>query len=517
MTHVYQSGLVGYAAYLPRHRLDLDEVGATLDGATLGGAKLDGAKLGGRGRGTRVVASFDEDSTTMAVEAAAALLRAQPAVPDAVYFATTSPAYLDKANACAVHAALGLPQATFAADLAGSARSAVAAWRAAAAAGGLAVLADVRTGRPGSGDERGGGDGAAALLFGDPSRAVADILSECSLSAEFLDRWRAPGEAAAGQWEERFGLEAYLPLINRAAAQALAAAGLERADHAVLVSPSPGVIKQAPRIIKGAVSTAGSPIGHAGAADLGLGLAAALDLALPGETILLLSAADGCDAIVLRATGRLPGSRQARPVARQLADGTVTPYATYLSWRGWLEREPPRRPEPDRPAGPPSARSAPWKFSFTGSACRRCGFVHLPPARVCKKCGAVDDMDARSLAGAAGTVATYTVDRLAFSPSPPLIDAVIDFDGGGRYTLEVADTRPGRLAVGTRVGLSFRRLFTAGGVHNYFWKARVLDEPASVEPVSDDPVSAEPVSGKRAQGQAGRREEASTAGVGGHS
>lgn len=486
MTEARGTGLVGYAAYLPRHRLDLAEVGAA---------------LGSGGRGTRVAASFDEDSTTMAVEAAAALLRAHPATPEALYFATTSPAYFDKANACAVHAALGLPQTTFAADLAGSARSAVAAWRAAAAAGGLAVFADVRTGRPGSGDERGGGDGAAALLFGDSSLAIADIMAECSLSAEILDRWRAPGEAAAGQWEERFGLEAYLPLIKRAAAGALATAGLERADHVVVVSPNPGVIKQAPRIIAGAVSAAGSPIGHAGAADLGLGVAAALDLAAPGETILLLSAADGCDAIVLRATARLAGSRQARPVARQLAEGTPVPYATYLTWRGWLEREPPRRPEPERPAGPPSARSAPWKFSFTGSACRQCGFVHLPPVRVCKKCGAVDEMDARSLAAAEGAVATYTVDRLAFSPFPPLIDAVVDFDGGGRYTLEVADTRPGRLAVGTRVGLSFRRLFTAGGVHNYFWKARVLDEPVPGEPALD---------------QTARGGEASSAGTGGH-
>jgi len=86
-------------------------------------------------------------------------------------------------------------------------------------------------------------------------------------------------------------------------------------------------------------------------------------------------------------------------------------------------------------------------------------------------------MQRRSLAGATGTVATYTVDRLAYSPSPPLIEAIVDFDGGGRYPLEVADARPGDLAVGTRVGLSFRRLFTAGGVHNYFWKARVLEPP----------------------------------------
>jgi uncharacterized OB-fold protein len=120
---------------------------------------------------------------------------------------------------------------------------------------------------------------------------------------------------------------------------------------------------------------------------------------------------------------------------------------------------------------------AAWKFGFTGSACRTCGFVHLPPARVCKDCGAVDQMRARSLAGAYGTVATYTVDRLAYSPSPPLVEAVIDFDGGGRTTLEVADAAPGELAVGTRVGLSFRRLHSTDGVHNYFWKARVIADP----------------------------------------
>lgn len=71
-----------------------------------------------------------------------------------------------------------------------------------------------------------------------------------------------------------------------------------------------------------------------------------------------------------------------------------------------------------------------------------------------------------------GTVATYTVDRLAYSPSPPVVDVVVDFDGGGRCTLEAADADPDAFEVGSRVDLTFRRLFTAGGVHNYFWKAR---------------------------------------------
>ena len=46
----------------------------------------------------------------------------------------------------------------------------------------------------------------------------------------------------------------------------------------------------------------------------------------------------------------------------------------------------------------------------------------------------------------AGTVATFTVDRLAFSLSPPVVGAVVDFDGGGRFRCEMTDVDPGRRA-----------------------------------------------------------------------
>ena len=77
------------------------------------------------------------------------------------------------------------------------------------------------------------------------------------------------------------------------------------------------------------------------------------------------------------------------------------------------------------------------------------------------------------VAGLRGTVATYTVDHLAYSPSPPVVQAVVDVSGGGRFTCEVADAEPEQIRVGSPVEFSFRRLFTAGNVHNYFWKARV--------------------------------------------
>lgn len=446
-------GVLAYGAYLPVHRLGPDS----------------GIK------GARVVASFDEDATTMAVEAARTTLGA---APSALWWASTTPPYLDKTNAAAVHAALGLPTEVPAADLIGSARSTFAAIRAARATGGLVVAADVRVGKPGSSDERGGGDGAAALLFGEGD-PIAEVLGIAGDTLELLDRWREPQRLTGEQWEERFGFEQYAELVRSVAARLLDEAGLEEADHVVLTSGNSAVTKRASTLVKGRRSSTSSPIGFAGAADPLVALAAVLDVAEPEETVLVLSAVDGCDGMLVQVTERILTSRQACSVESQLRAGRAVPYTTYLSWRGLLERELPRRPDPDRPAGPPSARARSWKFGFVGSRCSECGFVHLPPLRVCRACNAMDTMDAIPAAELTGTVATFTVDRLAYSPSPPVVDVVVDFAGGGRTTLEVADAEPDALAIGSPVALSFRRMFTAGAVHNYFWKARAL--PTQIE------------------------------------
>ena len=105
--------------------------------------------------------------------------------------------------------------------------------------------------------------------------------------------------------------------------------------------------------------------------------------------------------------------------------------------------------------------------------------LHLPPARVSEQAatpgtsGAVDDMDEVVMADVPGTIAAVTIDRLAYSPSPPVVFAVVDFDGGGRAPLELTDVAdPDAVAVGDRVEPTFRRLSTADGIHNYFWKVR---------------------------------------------
>jgi 3-hydroxy-3-methylglutaryl CoA synthase/uncharacterized OB-fold protein len=446
--------LIAYATYLPRYRLAGHDVGLR--------------------RGDRVIACYDEDSTTMAVAAAARTLDGHE-LPTNLYFATSTPAYADKTNASAIHSALGLPYASFATDLCGTGRSGFAAWRAAAATGGLAVTADVRVGRPGSADERLGGDGAAALLFGD-GPPIVDVLATSSHTAEFLDRWRSPTAVTGEQWEERFGADRYSALIRTATDRILDDAGLAEVDHVVVACPNSAVTKRIGTLVKALKSTRSSPIGFSGVADAGIALASVLDVAEPEESILVLSAFDGCDAVLLRATAQLPLARQSTPVSLQRAEGIVVPHLTYLSWHGLVELEPPRRPEPDRPAAPPAARTEGWKFGFAGTRCRPCGFVHLPPVRVCRRCGATDEMDTAPVATLRGTIVTHTVDHLAYSPSPPMIQAVLDVDGGGRCTIEVTDAEPERLRVGARVAFTFRRLFTSGGVHDYFWKSHLVEQ-----------------------------------------
>ena len=112
-----------------------------------------------------------------------------------------------------------------------------------------------------------------------------------------------------------------------------------------------------------------------------------------------------------------------------------------------------------------------WKYGFVGTECTECGTRHLPPDGCACKCQAVDRMAPEPLADVPATVATYTIDRLAYSPSPPVVAAVVDFDGGGRFSCELTDVdRDTRHRRPSRDDLPSDG--DRGGVHNYFWKAR---------------------------------------------
>lgn len=463
-------GIIAYGAYVPYRRLKRAAISEVLGIAA--------------GKGERAVASFDEDSVSMAVEAARDALRTvAPANVHSLVFATTTPPYAEKLNAALVAAGARLPLEIRAADLTGSPRVGLTALLQAADAvranGGAALVAvaDCRIAAPEGKAEQAGGDaGAAFVIGGDP---IAEIVASASVTREFLDTWRAPGERFAHTWEERFALtQAYGPLLGAAVRRVLEEAKCTPADLAKVIidAPNPRAVDELARAVKLTPEQRADPlaltVGQTGAAHASLVLASVLAAAKPGERILVASAGDGAEALLLKVTSRAAGYTQPRSVGRLIESKGDVPYARYLKWREILPTEPPRRPDPDRPAAPPMLRSEAWKFGFVGSKCTACGTPQLPPQRICIKCAARDRMEPYPFADRAAKVATFTLDRLAYSLNPPTVNVVVDFEDGGRFMCEMTDCDPDKVEIGDEVEMTFRRMHSAGGVHNYFWKCR---------------------------------------------
>lgn len=465
------AGIVSYGSYVPYRRLKRAAIAQVLGVPAT--------------KGERSVASFDEDSVSMAVEAVRDAARnAAGGAVQALFFGTTTPPYGEKLNAAIVAAASGLPAEIRAADLTGSVRAGLSSLLQAADAVGsgasraVAAMADCRLGAPEGKAEQANGDAAVAFVVGSDN-VIAEIEATASLTREFLDSWRAPGERFAHSWEERFALtQAYSPLLGKVIQTVLERAKAAPSELAKVVVDvlNPRAADEVARRMKldpaKFADSLALTVGQTGTAHAGLMLANVLPAAKPGDRILVVSVADGADAIVLRVTPAAASYRPARSVGGMIESKGDVSYGNYLKWREILPTEPPRRPDPARPAGPPMFRAERWKFGFVGSRCTACGTPQLPPQRVCVKCRAFDKMEPYPFADRTGRVTTFTLDRLAYSLNPPTVNVVIDFDGGGRFLCEMTDCEPDKVAIGDQVEMTFRRLYAADGVHNYFWKAR---------------------------------------------
>ncbi|MEV0326862.1 hypothetical protein AB0H63_10470 [Micromonospora echinospora] len=452
-------GIESYAVYIPVGRLPRAAIAAAL-----------GA---GRGRGSRPVASYDEDSTTLAVAAARRALGPRQ-VSGSLWFATSRPAYLEKSNAVTVAAATGLDERCPAYDVGGALRGGAGALRAGLAEGGaLVVAADLRYSLPGSADEAEGADAAAAFVVG--AEPVAELVGTASVTREFLDRWREPGAVRTRTWEERFGVEEYVPLAQHAVDDVLHKSGVQREELARVVVSTPHARARATvlRAFPAEVTGRGAvgELGYAGAADLGLGLVAAFEQAHPGDLVLAVSVTDGADAFLFRMTER---HRTGACGLDALAGSTAeVSYADFLTWRGLLPREPARRPDVKPPVPPAALRTVGWKFGFVAGRCRECGYRNLPPRRVCLRCRARDAFDPEPMVDVPARVATFTDDWLSESVQLPAKVVAVDFEGGGRFEFEMADAVGFTPSIGDRVVPTFRvASVAANGVRNYTWKVR---------------------------------------------
>ncbi|WP_370207922.1 OB-fold domain-containing protein [Pararhodobacter marinus] len=453
--------IIRIGACLPRLRLDRRAMAQAM------GWLVQGA---GAGRGTRTLGFWDEDSATLAVEAARAALAGDRA--ESLSFCTTTPPFAEPQNAALIRAALRLPELCRSQDCTGTPRATLLALHAALETDATALIAagDRPVVQAGSLAEARMGDGGAAVLTG-PGEGLFTFLGGASLSLPFLHRSRASGSDTALDWEERWQREAgYQTQIPAAIAAALDRAGVaaEAVDHLVLPCPIPGTGAAVARNAGlGNVRLAADLADHCG--DTGTAhplmmLAAALPQVAPGQLVVLAQFGQGATALVLRAGEAvrnhpgLPGLDTGIPESNYLK---LLAFQDRLDWDRGLRG---RYIVPE--AQSTAFRNAEALLGFVASRDSSTGQIRFPPR-------ADEAGEVWPLADRGGRLATMTADRLAYSRHPPSCYGLVDLNGGGRLMMDLTDPDAAELAVGDALRFVFRvkDIDQNSGFRRYFWKA----------------------------------------------
>lgn len=340
-------GIVGYGAYVPRYRLPAREVARVWKGGE------DGLPIE-----EKAVAGLDEDVITMSIEAARNAL-ARSAIEAsrirAVWVGSESHPYAVKPTSTVVAEAIGATPHTLAADWEFACKAGTEAIQAAIGFVGskmadyaLAIGADTAQGRPGDALEYTAGAGGAALILGPAESSLASIEASYSYATDTPDFWRRPLERYPEHAERFTGEPAYFKHTSAAAQALMDALGLKPQDFrfAVFHQPNTKFPQRAARSLGFKPEQIESGllvpwIGNTYAGSALLGLTAILDVADPGDRILLVSYGSGAgsDAFSLTATERLPARRGAAPTTRDyIQRRTEVDYATYARFRGKLAK-----------------------------------------------------------------------------------------------------------------------------------------------------------------------------------
>lgn len=469
------AGIVSYGAYIPIYRLSQAEL-----------AKV----WGGRERpGEKAVANVDEDSITMAVEAALDCIgNMDRNLIDRVYFASTTAPYTEKQNASLVAAALDLRNDIMTLDSANSLRGGTIALQAAldavnagSAKKVLVVASDCRVPPPDSAFESVLGDGAAAFLIGD-SDIIAEIEGSYMTSSENLSVWRRRSDTYVQTWEDRFIKEAiYTPQLEDAVSGLLKKYNVNLADFAKVAFYGSNAREHvaSARALKLDKTQVQNPlfdkVGNTGSAFVPMMLVGALEEAKPGDKILTVNFSDGADAYALKTTAGIEGAKDKRGIKRHLDSKLMLPnYGRYIHYRDLMEWEV-NRMHPLEGSLNIIWRESKAIIRGNGTRCRKCGHVQLPPQRICMWCQAKDEFDYVRVSDKQGELFTYSIDeRGAGVIDLPNVLSVINLDGGGRYYGQMTDKVLDKLGVGIRMEFTFRKFHEQGGFVNYFWKSRPI-------------------------------------------
>lgn len=464
------AGITGFGSYVPRYRLPREVIAKEWGQSSMGGE--------------RAVAGHDEDSLTLAVNAALnALPDGSAAGIDAIYFASTTPPFREKQSATTVAAVLDAGSAVRTTDVAASLRAGTTALRAAldavqaGAKRALVCAGDCRMGEPDSYAEQNYGDAGAAVVIGGGDDVIAEVIGCYTQSEEFLGTWRADEQdflhAFPGAFETKFG---YAPFVIGAVQGLLKQTKTDPASiaTAVVSAPNPRAVAGVAKALKldakkQVQDTLWTVIGDTGTTQPLLLLAAALERAKPGDLILLVGYGDGADALLLRATDAIASYKTAVSVFSQIErKRLLASYGKYARFRKLIRKD---GSSDDLTTPVVLFRDRRTVLSLHGGCCPKCGAVQFPRHRVCIECGQRDGLDERKLARQ-GTLFTFTNDYIHDSPDAPTTHGVVELQGGGRVYVQLTDVEADHVEVDMPVELTFRKYHEGSGVPNYFWKAR---------------------------------------------
>jgi hydroxymethylglutaryl-CoA synthase len=467
------AGIISFGAHIPAHRLPRAAIAQHWETSGL--------------PGERAVANHDEDSLTMAVAAARNCLKhVAPGGTGALYFATTTSPYLEKQSAALIAAALSLPEETQTLDFCNSLRSGTSAVGAALNAinGGavnkvLVCAADMRLFRPKSYYEMFCGDGAVAFLLGKEN-LIAEIDWVDSYSDEIQDVWRCNNDRFLRTAEDRFVQEfGYCRVVGNSLAKTLKKRGLNPGQFAKVCTNFSNA-RTIGKLFAGLgfrpeqmQTSLDQRVGDTGAAMALMNAACVLETAGPGQHILVSGYGNGCDNLSIRTTERISDFKCGRTISNQINQEIIlNSYSRYLIWRELIDVQTDARPplEERQPTPAAQLREVKGELALNGTRCLECGTPQYPPQRICMICKAKDKNAPYNFSWKPGKVFSFSHDYIMETLDPPVTSTVVDFAGGGRMICDMTDRKIEEVKVGMDVEMTFRKLYTVGGIHNYWWK-----------------------------------------------
>lgn len=481
-------GILAVGAYIPRRRLQRQAIHSANGWFA--------PNMRGLAKGEKAIANWDEDSVTMAVDAARDCLNGfGDASPEAISIASTTLPFSDRLNAGIVKEALNLSDETAAYDTTGSLRAGTSALNQALKVGAsqLCLAADNRKARPGSEGEMLQGDAGAAILVG-AGKPIAKLLGQHSVTIDFVDHFKATGDEFDYHWEKRWVRdEGYQAILGGAIKEAMDTIGVSPADidHVLIALPGkslpPKMVATLGFKAEAIADTLHATVGYAGAAHPLLMLANALETSEPNEKILLAGFGQGADVLIFETTSHVQSVKPVRGVsgyhAERLADEN---YMRYLFHRDQIDLDKGMRAEFDeKQPGTALSRNRKTALGLIGGKCTKTGTVQFPKTdiSVSQNDRAINTQEDYPLSNKVAKITTFTADRLTYSPDPPTYYGMIDFEGGGRMISEFSDVTEDDVEVGRDMRMVFRikaRDYNRNFI-KYFWKATPIRDAQTGE------------------------------------